>query len=379
MRHPLAKPAESFAELERLELEATRRRARSLLDEDQWLINNLPATMSRADRARAVLDRVITRGAVPPRLYDYDYIDDIVGIIEGRYCSDEGSCTGGHSPTVATLCTTAGVADRNQLPQALHALLGTNHGYVPTRGDVHAHVRGVLPDLADEFVSLKAETNPARFLEINREYSRRQAVAQGLFDNRELALLRGYERNHQLMLRTIVGLIDRGEVSARDEVLLVGPRYIDEIVFFRKFLGLPRTVGLDLFSYGKDEILGGDMHDMPFENERFRLVFCAGTLSYAYNARRVINEMVRVLRHPGYIVLIDAGGRVRGPDALGRSDVMGIETLLGMFYEHPYQVLAKDAGRSLAPADYVNEPCLALRLLAHQAAHRAASPDTATA
>lgn len=361
LRHPMARPAESHAALEQMESQATMRRAQGLHDEDQRMISSLPAAMSRSDRARAILDRVLTQGPVPPRFYDYDYLDDIVGIVEGRYCGDEGSCTAGHSGTVRALCALVGVGDRQKLPDALHALLGDEHGYVPPRGDVHAHVRNVLPDLADEFVRLKAETNPARFLEIGREYSRRQARAQGLYDNRELALLRGYERNHQLMLRTIVGLVDRGEVSARDEVLLVGPRYIDEVVFFRKFLGLPRTVGLDLFDYGKDEILGGDMHHMPFEDDRFRLVFCAGTLSYAYSARRVLNEMARVLRRPGYLVLIDAAGRVRGPDALGRSDVTGIDTLIGMLYEHRFEVLAKDSGRSLAPDNYINEPCLAVR------------------
>ena len=167
-------------------------------------------------------------------------------------------------------------------------------------------------------------------------------------------------------MRSLVQLIADGELTREDEVLLIGPRHIDEVVFFRKTLGLPRTVGLDLFKYGRNEILAGDMHRMPFESNRFKLVYCAGTLSYAYDVRRVIEEMARVARRPAYLFLVDAAGRKAGPDALGRSDVIGIDTLVGMFHQHAFQVLARDPGRSLAPDAYENEPCLALRLTGGQ-------------
>jgi SAM-dependent methyltransferase len=231
----------------------------------------------------------------------------------------------------------------------------------------------VIPDLADEFVALKVENDVERFLEINREYSRRQAVKQGLWDNRELSLLRGYERDHHLLLRTLVQLIGDGELTREDEVLLIGPRHVDEVVFFRRHLGLPRTIGIDLFPYGRNEILAGDMHRIPFEPDRFTLVYCAGTLSYSYNARRVIAEIARVARRPGFVFLVDAAGRKAGPDALGRSDVIGIDTLIGMFHRLAYHVLARDPGRSLAPERYENEPCLALRLTGGQTAWPATS------
>jgi ubiquinone/menaquinone biosynthesis C-methylase UbiE len=104
------------------------------------------------------------------------------------------------------------------------------------------------------------------------------------------------------------------------------------------------------------------MHDMPFGPNRFKLVFCAGALSCSYSARQVIDEIARVLKRPGYILVIDAAGRHKGPDALGRSDVVSIQTLIGLFYRYQYEVIAKDPGRSLVPERYENEPCLALRL-----------------
>jgi SAM-dependent methyltransferase len=321
---------------------------------------------------RAILDRVVEE-AIVPKFYDCDHVEDIRGIVAGRYCGARGPhrefaarIERALLALVAPAGATAGSAA--ELPAALRGALGPAHGYVPRRGDVTRHVRDTIPELAEEFIALKAERNPQRFLEINREYSRRQATAQGLWDNRQLSLLRGYERNHHALLRALVELVSTGELRPDDEVLLVGPRHIDEVAFFRQHLGLPRTVGLDLFPYGKDEILAGDMHDMPFASGRFSLVYCAGTLSYAYNARTVLEEMARVLRRPGFVFLVDAAGRHAGPDALGRSDVVDAETLVGMFYPRAFDVLVKDAGRSLAPDLYANEPCLALRLRAGDAA-----------
>jgi len=313
---------------------------------------------------RAILDRVIDVG-LAPRFYDYDYIDDIVGIVGARYCSDNGCDVNASSSildALAVLIATDAVLDWHALPSELRKLMGSVHAYVPSRGDVTKHVWTVIPDLAEEFLALKAERNEERFLQINREYSKRQAFGQGLWDNRELSLLRGYERDHHLLLRTLIALIQDGHVSKDDEVLVIGPRHIDEVVFFRKSLGLRKTIGLDLFEFGNNQILAGDMHRMSFESDRFKLVYCAGTLSYSYNVRRVIDEIVRVSKRPGFVLLVDAAGRKTGPDALGRSDIVSVETLIGLFYRYSFHVLAKDAGRSLAPELYENEPCLALRL-----------------
>lgn len=320
-----------------------------------------------ADRAltiQAILDQVIDRN-LAPRFYDYDYIDDIIGIIGGRYCGDKGCLLKEATSIIDTLCILTGLegaGNWKDLPGNIRKFLNANDRYVPQRGDVTKHVWSVIPDMAEEFIRLKAETNTKRFLEINREYSSRQALRQGAWDNRELSLLRGYERNHHLLLRTLMELIRDGKLTKEDEVLLIGPRHIDEVLFFRNQLGLTKTIGLDLFDSGDNLILAGDMHDMSFKSKRFKLVFCAGTLSYSYNARQAVAEMARVLKQPGYILLIDAAGRNAGPDALGRSDVVSIQTLIGLFYSYHYEVIAKDPGRSLAPNHYVNEPCIVLCL-----------------
>ena len=359
-RSPLARPLESYAAYERREREASVAAARGRYEADRRLLQEVQGREAKA-AAMAIVARM-TEGGLAPRFYDYDYLDDIVGIVGGRYCSDEGCDAAASGEILDALCRLSGATSRDALPGALRRLLGNEPLCAPPRADVTAHMRKVIPDLADEFIALKAETNVERFLDINREYSRRQAHGLGVWDIRDLSLLRGYERDHHLLLRTLVALLDAGKITADDEALLVGPRHIDEVVFFRRTLGLRKTLGLDLFPHGRDEIIAGDMHRMAFEDGRFKLVFCAGTLSYAYNVRRVIEEMARVTSRPGYVFLIDAGGRHEGPSALGRSDIPSVEAMIGLFHRHKFQVLARDQGRTLAPHLYENEPCLALRL-----------------
>src|SRR5439155_2996284 len=120
-------------------------------------------------------------------------------------------------------------------------------------------LREVVPDLYDELVALRGRDNPTRFLDIGREYSYRQRQGQGNWGHR-LSFLVGYERDHQLMLRKLIDLTMDGGIGPRDEVLAIGPRYRDEIHFFRHHLGLPKTIGLDLFDAPKDSIEAGDMH-----------------------------------------------------------------------------------------------------------------------
>lgn len=327
---------------------------------------DVPA-LSESDRAPLIatmLDQVIEDGLVP-RFYDYDYLDDIVPIVEARYAAADGPHPERSRAVLQTLAAlSAGdpMLDWSLLPGRLKAVLGEKHRYVPPRDQVNPYVREVIPDLVDEFCQLRAEDNVDRFLEINREYSRRQFAQQGPWDNRELSLLREYERDHHLLLRTLLGLIRDGKVGSDDEVLVIGPRHVDELDFLRKYLGLRNVTGLDLFGGDMGRIVGGDMHAMPFDSHRFRLVYSSGTLSYAYNVRRVVGEIARVSTRPGYVFLLDASDRPAGPDPLGRSDIVNVDTLIGLFCRHRFNVLARDRGKPLNPRTHRQNPCLAIEL-----------------
>jgi len=253
-------------------------------------------------------------------------------------------------------------SDQGALPSRLKTALGDFSRFVPMRGEANPYVRTVIPDLFTEFCNLRGKDNPARFLEINRAYSARQHDSQGPWDARDLSLLRGYEQNHHALLRNLVALRRDGKISAVDEVLIVGPRHVNELHFFRKHLGLERTIGIDLFESDGGRVIAGDMHDMPFASGRFKLVYVCNTLTYAYNARTAIREICRVIQSAGYAMVIDSGTRVQGPDPLGRSDLMCADSLVQCFHARPYRVLVRDQGKSLAPDWYLEQPCVFLEL-----------------
>jgi hypothetical protein len=172
---------------------------------------------------------------------------------------------------------------------------------------------------------------------------------------RDISILRGYERDHHLMLRTLIKLIRDGKIKKDDPILIIGPRYVDEVWFFRKCLGLKNTVGLDLFDSGDGYILKGDVHNIASPDQYYKLVFTVGTLTYSYNIRQVAEEMARVVQRPGFIMIMDNTDMTNGPNALSRSDVIHVDNALSLYYNHRFKILAKDAGMSITPEEYKTE------------------------
>lgn len=323
-----------------------------------------PAVYSMGEALQSILSQIIDVER-SPRFFEIDHIDDIEDILESRYSvGDLESAERGRLflRALRALLDCRAPQEHGELPSRLKSELVNIDRFVPARGVPHPFVREVIPELFAEFCSIRGSDNPGRFLQINREYSARQHDSLGVWDSRDLSLLREYERDHHALLRNVIGLIRDGRISAADEALIVGPRHVDELHFFRKHLGLNRTIGLDLFASDKGRILAGDMHDMPFESSRFRLVYVCNTLTYAYNARKVIREICRVTQSPGYAMIIDSGNRVYGPDPLGRSDLMSADALVRSFHMRSYKAIVKDAGKSLAPEWYLEQPCVLLEL-----------------
>jgi SAM-dependent methyltransferase len=326
--------------------------------------SGVPMVGGMREALHSILDDIVDVER-SPRFFEFDHIDDIQEILQSRYSvGDVQSVERGRLfvRALTALLDYEVPPGEGELASRLKAELGDFSRFVPSRGQTHPNVRSIIPELFVEFCSIRGADNPARFLEINREYSARQHDNLGAWDARDLSLLREYEWDHHVLLRNLIALIRDGRISSADEVLVVGPRHVNELHFFRKHLGLKWTIGLDLFPSDKGRIIAGDMHQMPFESGRFKLVYVCNTLTYAYNARRVIREICRVTQSPGYAMVIDSGNRVRGPDALGRSDLMSADALVQCFYMRPYKALVKDRGKSLAPEWYLEQPCVLLEL-----------------
>jgi ubiquinone/menaquinone biosynthesis C-methylase UbiE len=101
---------------------------------------------------------------------------------------------------------------------------------------------------------------------------------------------------------------------------------------------------------------------MKYADVRFRLIYTCSTLNYAYDIRRVVSEMLRVLKRPGYIILSDAASRQRGVDPMGRTDPMSADSFVGCFYDAKFSVLFHDDGRTPYTGQFRIWPSVGLRI-----------------
>lgn len=85
-----------------------------------------------------------------------------------------------------------------------------------------------------------------------------------------------------------------------EPVLCLGPRNGIELGRLRE-AGARDVIGLDLIS-SSQEIWVGDMHDMPFEDGRFGIVWASHVLEHALDPRKVCAEIARVLKPGGYLM-----------------------------------------------------------------------------
>lgn len=132
------------------------------------------------------------------------------------------------------------------------------------------------------------------------------------------------------------GMLDRTSPS-----LSIGPRWVTEIEFFRKVVGLKGHIGLDLFSDNEDLVKVGDMHQIPFPDRHFQLIFIKNTVDKSYEVRRLVAELLRVTRSGG-IVIVDQICGYGDCSPLTRTDIQKSDNLLRLFRAHsPVQVLVQ--------------------------------------
>lgn len=87
------------------------------------------------------------------------------------------------------------------------------------------------------------------------------------------------------------------------KVLTIGPRTEGEIFALIAYGFRPGNIrGLDLFSYSPF-IDVGDMHSMPYEDNRFDITIAACVFVYSVNPRQAAEEMIRVTRSGGLICI----------------------------------------------------------------------------
>jgi len=134
-------------------------------------------------------------------------------------------------------------------------------------------------------------------------------------------------------------LREDGVISADEQHLTIGPRWVGEIHYFRQELGLPQTIGLDLFTHDDELVKVGDMHDMPFEDSTFGLVYQRNTFDKSYDIRTCLQECVRVLRDGGILISDDCYDYTHGVSEMARTNIKHNDQLARVIAPNVAEVL----------------------------------------
>ena len=137
----------------------------------------------------------------------------------------------------------------------------------------------------------------------------------------------------------IRSLRTQGVIHADEPHLTIGPRWVGEIHYFRQELGLPGTIGLDLFTHDDELVKVGDMHDMPFDDSTFGLVYQRNTFDKSYDIRSALRECVRVLRDGGVLISDDCYDYTHGVSEMARTNIRHNNQIVRILGPHAAEVL----------------------------------------
>ncbi|MGD1862384.1 MAG: class I SAM-dependent methyltransferase [Leptolyngbyaceae cyanobacterium] len=93
------------------------------------------------------------------------------------------------------------------------------------------------------------------------------------------------------------------ELSPDSQLLCIGPRTEGELYNLAAHgFKLSQIEAVDLISYSP-KIQLGDMHALPFTDDKFDAVICGWTIAYSDNKVKAAREMMRVVRNGGIIAI----------------------------------------------------------------------------
>lgn len=85
-----------------------------------------------------------------------------------------------------------------------------------------------------------------------------------------------------------------------ESILCVGPRNSSELDLVQAGLGATYVFGVDLINPQADiRIKVGDIHSLPYNDNKFPMLWCSHVLEHARNPELAIREVTRVLRPGG--------------------------------------------------------------------------------
>ena len=136
-------------------------------------------------------------------------------------------------------------------------------------------------------------------------------------------------------------LVNNVVISKIKKSLVVGCRDSYEIDLLQS-KGINNVVGIDLQSNDK-RIKIMDMHELKFKENVFDLVYCSHSLEHAYDYRIVIQEIARVLKNDGILLIeVPINYETRGSDLHDFQTYDNLITIVSDFVQIQEILLAND-------------------------------------
>lgn len=239
--------------------------------------------------------------------FDASYLDDLTQILTEIYDNHQ-------HPKIQAVYQTADINNKTTLEDLPHVLkelgvtdddLSPLSAYPEEKNTEYRHKEVTSWEDAKEKTINDKKSAVKLILRFQEEYSRKNEKKKfGIFS-------RNTEQKFHDLARPETGdiwtpmlqeFVQKGVVAQDAKVLTLGPRWAGEITYFREVIGLKKTIGLDLFSHNKKLVKVGDMHDMPFKDNTFGIVYQRNTFDKSYNIRKALLECVRVLKDGGYLI-----------------------------------------------------------------------------
>lgn len=146
------------------------------------------------------------------------------------------------------------------------------------------------------------------------------------------------DRTEKLMI--VLRALD--DVPKDGRVLVIGPRNEAELLLLSLYgFKLKNITSVDLFSYSP-KIQLADMHDLPFPDASFDVVYSAWTLKYSYDINKACSEIVRVVRPGGYVVT-GFSHTLKTSEVVGSPIKGGLDELRRLFEPHVETVSFQEA------------------------------------
>jgi SAM-dependent methyltransferase len=129
------------------------------------------------------------------------------------------------------------------------------------------------------------------------------------------------------------------DLASNPSVLNIGPRNHHELDSMTD-RGLSDVTGVDLWPTDS-RIVKGDMHDLPFEDDQFDLVFASHVFEHSYDFAKVANQVQRVVKKNGYLFCAVPIDYEEGP--IDRVDFGTFENFVKYFPDNVEKVLSETA------------------------------------